>query len=218
MKLHLGCGERYLDGYLNIDFPPSEHTVQRQTKADRHADILTLAYPPGTVDEVRLHHVFEHFTRPVAGGLVASWASWLKPGGILRIEVPDFARTARAALAILQSTRRRRVALRHLYGSHEAPWAVHAEGYTSASLAALVQGLGFRIVKVARNSWRGTYNIDLTAVRDSSSASREERLAFIRRHLSLFLLDDSPTEARLLETWMEMAGRQLAVGWPPERR
>lgn len=69
LKLHLGCGEVYLDGYRNIDYPPSEHTVQTQTKVDEYADILReLVYPRASIEEVRLHHVFEHFTHPGATG------------------------------------------------------------------------------------------------------------------------------------------------------
>ena len=34
-RLHLGCGTRYLDGYVNIDYPPSEHTVREFVKKYR---------------------------------------------------------------------------------------------------------------------------------------------------------------------------------------
>jgi hypothetical protein len=59
-RLHLGCGERYLDGYVNIDCPSSEHTVQRTSPADRLADITQLRYEPESVEEVRLHRAVEH--------------------------------------------------------------------------------------------------------------------------------------------------------------
>jgi predicted SAM-dependent methyltransferase len=65
-KLHLGCGQRHLEGYINIDFPASEHSVQDKSVADIQADITQLSYPASSIDEVRLHHVFEHFPRPVA--------------------------------------------------------------------------------------------------------------------------------------------------------
>ena len=103
MKLHLGCGETYLEGYQNIDYLPSKHTVQTKGRADEYADIRELAYAPASVEEIRLHHVFEHFTRPVALALLTAWNAWLEPGGTLRIEVPDFDRTARRVLWPLTS-------------------------------------------------------------------------------------------------------------------
>ena len=86
MKLHLGCGERYLEGYINIDYPPEQHTVQQNTKVDHYADITKLNYPENSIDEVRLHHVFEHFDRATALALLCNWHTWLKPGGKLLIE------------------------------------------------------------------------------------------------------------------------------------
>ena len=61
MKLHLGCGQQYFEGYRNIDFPLTQHTVQTKSVADEHADLTSLRYPAGSIDEIRLHHVFEHF-------------------------------------------------------------------------------------------------------------------------------------------------------------
>jgi predicted SAM-dependent methyltransferase len=212
LRLHLGCGERYFDGYVNIDFPPAEHTVQQRSVADQHSDLLTLRYPAGTVDEVRLHHVFEHFPRQIACALLAAWQTWIKPAGMLRIEVPDFARTAIAAINPLRNARSRLVAERHLFGSHEAAWAAHKEAYSAGSLGRLMEDFGFVTRDVTRNSWRGTYNVDITAVKNTS-LSRQECDAAARSYLRQYLIDDSVTEIRLLDTWLEQYSRQADACW-----
>lgn len=213
MKLHLGCGEHYLNGYVNIDLPISEHPVQKICVADLHADILSLRYGPGAVEEVRLHHVFEHFTRPVACALLASWFSWLRGGGVLRIEVPDFGRTARVITRALSTFRAKAVAERHLFGSHEAEWADHREGYNAAILRHMVRTFGFIPRKLTRNSWKGTYNIDLTAEKGSKNLSFEDFERTTATYLGNFLLDDSSSEKKLLEVWMEVYRRQVKRGW-----
>ncbi|MFO7733951.1 MAG: methyltransferase domain-containing protein, partial [Candidatus Aminicenantes bacterium] len=90
LRLHLGCGEVFLRNYVNIDFPPSSHTVQHKAVADVFADLKDLSFPAFSVDEVRLHHVFEHFDRPTSLALLCTWQQWLKIGGVLIIETPDF--------------------------------------------------------------------------------------------------------------------------------
>jgi|SRR5882672_8643874 len=212
MKLHLGCGQRYLDGYVNIDFPASEHTVQVESVADRHADLLSLTYPEGGIDEIRLHHVFEHFARHTACALAASWQSWLKNGGQLRIEVPDLVLTGLAGFNPFASFRRRCVAERHLFGSHEADWAAHKEAYSVGQLRKLVQAFGFAIDRVNRNSWRGTYNFELFGTKKH----RMDRVACeraARAYLGEFLVDDSPSELRLMDTWMSLYSRQIERTW-----
>ena len=42
LKLNLGCGERYLEGYHNIDFLPAMHTVQTRIVADLHQKLRLL--------------------------------------------------------------------------------------------------------------------------------------------------------------------------------
>jgi hypothetical protein len=212
MKLHLGCGQRYLDGYVNIDYPPSEHTVQVASVADRHADLLDLTFPEGTIEEVRLHHVFEHFARHTACALLASWQSWMKDVGRLRIEVPDLVLTGIAALNPLASARKRCVAERHLFGSHEAIWASHKEAYSAGQLRALVRSYGFSVERLMRNSWRGTFNIDLSTVK-RRTLDRGECETATRDYLRRFLLDDSEGERRLLETWMSLYSRQIERTW-----
>jgi hypothetical protein len=203
MKLHLGCGERYMEGYVNIDFPPEKHSVQKDSVADLNADLLTLRYPAESIDEVRLHHVFEHFPRPIACALLSVWHTWLRPGGILHLEVPDFSRNAAILLNPLSSLKSKAVAERHLYGSHEATWATHCEGYTPAMLKAFLTAFGFESLSVRKNCWRGTHNIVFTAYRGNEQYQLSEFLNRARKFLLLFLLDDSPGEQVLLDVWLE---------------
>lgn len=213
VKLHLGCGERYLDGYVNIDFPMSSHTVQRRSVADIHADLQGLRFQAGMVGEVRLHHVFEHFQRPTACALLASWFSWLRSGGKLYIEVPDFRKAALTLLNPFVSLHRHMIVERHLFGSHEAEWAAHREGYTPAILQRTVAAFGFEEVMILRNSWRGTNNIELMAKRSPKEISREKFEVIAEDFLRGYLLDDSESEQRLLNVWMDMFRMQVGKSW-----
>uniref|UniRef100_A0A832E1X5 Class I SAM-dependent methyltransferase n=1 Tax=candidate division WWE3 bacterium TaxID=2053526 RepID=A0A832E1X5_UNCKA len=209
MKLHLGCGEIYLEGYVNIDYPSSKHTVQTKSVADEHHDITKLRYPEGSIEEVRLHHVFEHFSRSVALALLASWWSWLKPGGLLRVEVPDFDRMARVVLNPFVSSKSKGKALRHIFGAQEAPWAVHFEGWSARRLARVCTEFGFRIEKINRISWNGLHNIEIFArkVDDSLTLSDFEERA--KNTLSLYLVNESETEKRMLEVWLRVYRAQV---------
>ena len=209
MKLHLGCGERYLQGYLNVDFPPEAHTVQCRSPADLHTDLLQMKYPIGSVDEIRLHHVFEHFIRPVACALLVAWYFWLKSGGILHLEVPDFVRTASVILNPVASSRAKAVAMRHLFGSHEAPWAVHCEGYTQGTLRGLLEQVGFEVLEIHHNSWSGTHNIEMLVKKVGVIRTMDDLRARVRNLLGQYLVDVS--EEPLLEAWMEIFDRQLHV-------
>ena len=203
-KLHLGCGERYLKGYINIDFPSSEHTVQKKSVADEHHNLLELAYEAGSVDEIRLHHVFEHFDRPTALGLLFAWNTWLKDGGILRIEVPDYFFSG--LLSLFSPLKKMRlVATRHIFGSHEASWAIHAEGWTRTSLRDALKLAGFELVKTRRNYWRGTVNLDVSAKKVS-----EGDFSKLDKFFSQYLLDQSESELRLKEVWKELFYKQYA--------
>jgi len=213
MKLHLGCGQRYLEGYVNIDFPSSSHPVQDSSVADLNADILDLRYPAATIDEIRLHHLFEHFERPVACALLAGWFSWLQTDGLLHIEVPDFQKTARIILSAISSAKERGVAERHLFGSHEAAWAIHCEGYTPAMLKKMLEDFGFAVQRIRKNSWKGTHNFEILAKKPGKNILRDDFEQIASRYLTNYLLDDSASEMRLLKTWMRIFNRQIKTSW-----
>lgn len=207
MKLHLGCGEVYLEGYVNIDFPPSEHTVQRRSKVDQYADITELVYSPESIDEIRLHHVFEHFSRPVALRLLIDWYLWLREGGRLVIETPDFKRSANSFLADQAIESGSMLQLRHIFGSHEAAWAIHQDGWYEEKFRYCLEGLGFGNLAFEFAEWKGTHNITVEAEKAAPARPINELRGFAERALRLSLVDESESELRLLGQWLSELGR-----------
>lgn len=146
LKLHLGCGEKYLEGYVNIDFPDTEQNVIK-TKADVFSSMHDLSYPENSVDEIRSHHLFEHFSRAEALKLLVRWRSWLKPGGLLIIETPDFSTSA--SFFLTATSRKRKYQLsRHMFGSEEAGWATHKDHWDKEKYQYVLKRLGFNDIQV----------------------------------------------------------------------
>ncbi len=209
MKLHLGCGQVYLKGYKNIDFPLDSHTVQQKSVADEFADITKLRYKDGEIEEVRLHHLFEHFPRHIAIALVASWQTWLKMKGRVHIEVPDFDETAKIILDSTQPDRDRKVALRHIFGSNEAPWATHYEGWSKERLSEMLRLFGFKIVDTKQEAYMATRNVIIIAENRSKTLTPEEAEKLARKYLYPFTVNDSPFEKDLLEVWIKEFKKQF---------
>ena len=138
----------------------------------------------------------------------ASWNSWLKEGGILHIEVPDFKRTAQAALSSLSLSGKKFVALRHIFGSQEAHWAVHYEGYSKFLLVKILEAFGFKIKKVSYNNWMGTYNIEVIAVKNLDIIKPQAYKA-AEKYLLQYMVSNAESEQTLLKTWLEDYEKQL---------
>ncbi len=200
-KLHLGCGQRYFEGYVNIDYPLSEHSVQQTTVADVQANLFELYYEPATIDEVRLHHVFEHFSRAQACSMLATWNFWLKEQGRVHIEVPDFEKTAKAVLKLFATEQEQAVGLRHIFGSQEAHWAVHYEGYTAKRLKNLLEVFGFKTIEIKQSRYLNTYNLEVVAQKVKKMNTQDCRTA-ARNYLSSFMVADVESEQLMLQTWM----------------
>ena len=202
LRLHLGCGEIRLTDYVNIDFPPSEHTVQQTRAADVYADITRLRFAPGSVDEIRLHHVFEHFDRPTAHALLARWQQWLRVGGELVIETPDL----RACSGLLTSGgisyADQQVVIRHLFGSHEASWAVHWDGWYEDKYRHVLGALGYHKLRFEHTNWKLTHNVIVRARKRASLSSPSLR-GRINALLYESLVDSSPSERALWDLWRE---------------
>lgn len=150
IKLHLGCQEKYLDGYINIDLPPEEHTAEK-VKADVYADVRNLKYEPDSVQEIRSHHLLEHFSRQEALLLLARWHKWLKVGGLLVAETPDFEESAGKFMNGKNIDDKFALA-RHIFGSHEAQWAYHKDFWSEEKFRYVLASLGFGNFRFEKSS------------------------------------------------------------------
>jgi predicted SAM-dependent methyltransferase len=87
MKLHLGCGPRYIPGFIHVD-----------AQAAPHVDIVgpaeQLTMEDGSVSLIYASHILEHFARNEYEDVLREWFRVIEPGGILRLSVPNFAACA----------------------------------------------------------------------------------------------------------------------------
>jgi predicted SAM-dependent methyltransferase len=88
MKLHLGCGNKHIDGFYHIDALPYGH-VDHVGPVDNLPQIDS-----DTVDLIYACHVLEHFGRNDYRRVLQEWFRVLRPSGVLRVAVPDFAAVA----------------------------------------------------------------------------------------------------------------------------
>ncbi len=87
MKLHLGCGPRYIPGFTHVDAQAAPH-VDIVGPAER------LPMEDGSVSLIYASHILEHYARNEYEDVLREWFRVLEPGGILRLAVPDFAACA----------------------------------------------------------------------------------------------------------------------------
>lgn len=202
LRLHLGCGENYLEGYVNIDFPPEEHTVM-SVKADIYQDITWLHFPSESVDEIRLHHVFEHFDRVTSLALLIKWSEWLKIGGKLRIETPDIEGCAKI-IASTAPFNQKQAIIRHLFGSHEAKWAYHLDGWSAEKFKVILTKFGFEIITRTWQWQKYPYlpNVEVVSTK-VKNLTRQELIEKAKEILYDYIVDDkAESELNIYNIWV----------------
>jgi SAM-dependent methyltransferase len=134
MKLYLGSRDYKPDGFLTVDIDP---THGPDILADV-ADFRDLA--SGSVEEVCASHILEHLPWPVAFKAVSEWTRVLRPGGVLRIAVPDLGLLAR----LVCEGRNPWVATGLMFGVGRLENALeaHQYGYTRDMLLGMLRVLG----------------------------------------------------------------------------
>lgn len=123
-------------------------------------DFRTMSF--NDIEEIRSEHLLEHFGRDEAIVILNLWKDWLKKDGILIVETPDFESICKAFEGKDRATQY--WLTRHAYGSQEADWAYHRDGWYEDKFKQLFPEIGFEIMSIERNHTRGYLpNIKVTA-------------------------------------------------------
>ncbi|HEX6961347.1 MAG TPA: methyltransferase domain-containing protein [Lacipirellula sp.] len=145
LRLNLGCGDKILPGYVNVDVAPS----RAGKKPDVLCDLRRLEpFETDSVDEILSVHVIEHFWRWEVADILREWLRVLKPGGVMILECPNLA-TACAELLkdpdrLAGPGQEGQRTMWVLYGDPrwKDPLMCHRWGYTPRSLQRLMEEIG----------------------------------------------------------------------------
>ncbi len=94
--LNLGCGNNFRKEWINIDF------TSRSEYVTAHNLLMGIPFNDNEFDVVYHSHLLEHFPKNKALGFINECYRVLKPGGIIRIAVPDLERIVKLYLENLK--------------------------------------------------------------------------------------------------------------------
>ena len=103
IKLHLGCGTNFVDGWINIDYNLGAHLAKiplskfflRKTGYEWDSRIMLhdlrkkLPFGDNTVDCIYTSHTLEHLNKADGYQMLSESYRVLKPNGVMRVVVPD---------------------------------------------------------------------------------------------------------------------------------
>lgn len=163
-KIHVGCGDVYLEGYDNVDvdgvfvddieentnvttldnyfkFPMG--SPRRNIIVDGFLNVLQPwdAYEDGSIEEIVMISCIEHFTKKEAEFIISEIKRVLKPGGKLIIDFPDLKKDFEDYYVSDPEW-----FMELVYCNHKNEYSCHKWGYTMETFRNLL-GDGWQSVK-----------------------------------------------------------------------
>lgn len=151
--LNLGCGMTNHPKFINVDgFPyPHVHFVHRIDRLPMFVD--------SSVDLIYASHCLEHFEYRHISEVLREWIRVLKPGGCIRLSVPDFDKL----VAIYSDTGNPDDIVEQIMGGQDSPYNFHYVLFNKKNLASYLIQAGFTDI----HEWVPGSN-DLTTFSDFS--------------------------------------------------
>jgi predicted SAM-dependent methyltransferase len=150
IKLNIGCGDKKMYGFINID-------AREEVQPDVVADVRKIHEKFKEVDLIYACHVLEHFPNKTSKfqdmtwkDVLKNWFLTLKEGGVLRISVPDF----EAAAQHYVETKNLNNLHALFYGGQKYDFDFHYHCWDFTTITNDLHEIGFK--KVQRYDWKKT--------------------------------------------------------------
>lgn len=156
MKINLGCYDKKIHGFVNVDIRP-------ECNPDIIDDAFTLKkFENNSADMIYTCHMLEHLKRCEVDGALRRWWEVLKPDGRLYISVPDIEATMKRYLY----TGDLEEVMSLLYGSQRHEYDYHYCGWDFKTLSKKMRDAGFQAI----SKWNWWSIKDIRNVDDFSRA------------------------------------------------
>jgi predicted SAM-dependent methyltransferase len=141
MKLNLGCYDKKLPGFVNVD-------IREDASPDLVDDAFSLnKVKDNTIDLIYSSHMLEHLSYDKTSIALENWYKKLKTGGILRLAVPDFESICKRYIykGNIEEV------IHSVCGSQKHDFDFHYNIFDEKKLTFLLKKVGF--VSVSRYNW-----------------------------------------------------------------
>lgn len=167
VRLHLGCGSRLFDNYINVDGDYMAHdlnvTIHDITKVFPLSD--------NCVDEILTVHVIEHISRQYILPMYKEFYRICKPGGFVATEWPDLLKMCQEVVNNpdcfwTHDKRLLKRTISGIYGDsvrYPDPTMLHKWGYSADSMSKIFAEAGFSRIEI-QNNLHGKSPIDSRVV------------------------------------------------------
>lgn len=138
MKLNLGCFNKKIYGFINVDIRP-----------DVNPDVIDDAFKlekfhENSAELIYCSHMFEHLDFDEADKAIRRWYSVLKKDGILRLSVPNM----EAVFAHYFYWKNLKLLRSALWGSQRHPFDYHRCGWDESTLTEFLTERGFKNCRI----------------------------------------------------------------------
>lgn len=136
--VHIGCGELSDERFINVDARAMPH-VHYVTQ-----NIELAQFSQGSIDLIYACHILEHVSHRKLAKTLSAWYLHLKPGGVLRISIPDFDKI----IAIYSDQQKNvRVIQNALLGGQEYDLNYHFSAFNKEYITNLLLASGFSDIR-----------------------------------------------------------------------
>ena len=208
MRIHVGCGQVYKKGYVNID-------IFDTTVADRIMSAYHLEFPDDSASQVECMHTIEHLGATKSIYALAEFFRVLKPGGVLLLETPDI--EAAIANFLKNGEAQRKLLMNWIYGLY-SPGMGHRYCFPKELLSRMLKEAGFTDIQLNRFATKSAQPALRVKCRTPKSHIAHQIISRVRRSLvnsGLIDLDDqvSALDCETLIQSLASLTHQLCANW-----